>query len=129
MKDNQYKNRFRKGMLLIIICMLFIPVELISENHPHEIDIGTILSINCPNDIVQANDAGLCSAVVYYTPPANSFLVSGPASGDIFNVGETTVTYQENGGSETCSFTVTVNDAEPPVFIFIIPPRADQRQR
>ena len=44
-------------------------------------------------------------------------LVSGPASGDFFPIGATTVTYEAvdaSGNSVQCSFDVTVNDTEAP---------------
>uniref|UniRef100_UPI0024943FFA HYR domain-containing protein n=1 Tax=Seonamhaeicola maritimus TaxID=2591822 RepID=UPI0024943FFA len=83
-------------------------------------------TITCPGDISVNNDPGQCTAVVTYSAPtANDNCgvdsitrISGPASGSAFPVGTTTVTYEvedTNGNTETCSFTVTVNDNEPPV--------------
>ncbi|WP_211342491.1 LamG-like jellyroll fold domain-containing protein [Hyunsoonleella aestuarii] len=83
-------------------------------------------TITCPGNIIVNNDSGQCTAVVNYsTPIANDNCgvdsvtrISGPASGSAFPVGTTTVTYEvedTNGNTETCSFTVTVNDNEPPV--------------
>jgi len=118
MKDNQYINGFSKMVMLVVACLLLLPAELLPHNDPREIDISVSLSLDCPDDIVVDNDNGCCCAVVYYTPPPNAYLVSGPASGDEFDVGVTEVTYQENGSSETCSFTVTVNDTESPEFTF-----------
>ena len=82
-------------------------------------------SIVCPSNIVAANDAGLCSAVVTYATPTGSdncgissiTRTGGPASGSTFSVGITTVTYEATdavGNSKTCSFTVTVEDDEDP---------------
>ena len=81
---------------------------------------GVLLSgpppaINCPGDTIVNNDPGMCSAVVYYTPPANATRITGPASGSSFPVGTTIVVYKENGSSDTCFFYVTVVDAEAPV--------------
>ncbi|SHG07066.1 HYR domain-containing protein, partial [Mariniphaga anaerophila] len=75
-------------------------------------------------DIVVDNDPGICGAVVNYTVPTVEGAIvtqidaSGLTSGDEFPVG---VTMQEflidygEGVTETRSFTVTVNDTEPPV--------------
>jgi len=81
-------------------------------------------TITCPADVVQGNDPGLCSAVVAYPAPAVSdncpgvTVVCAPPSGSVFPVGVTTVscTATDSGGATaTCTFTVTVNDLEPPV--------------
>jgi gliding motility-associated-like protein len=84
-------------------------------------------TITCPEDIVVDNDPGLCSAVVTYDLPqaeddcsdVTLTLTEGLASGEIFPEGETTVTYEaedEQGNVASCSFTVTVNDTEGPLF-------------
>ncbi|MEW5825875.1 MAG: HYR domain-containing protein, partial [Candidatus Bipolaricaulota bacterium] len=78
----------------------------------------------CPANIVQNNDPGLCSAVVTWTMPTgsdNCALASvscSPAPGSVFPVGTTPVTCtatDTSGNTATCSFTVTVVDAEAPV--------------
>jgi hypothetical protein len=70
------------------------------------------------------NDAGNCSAVVDWIAPqpndncAIATLVSNHASGDIFPVGTTTVTYTAtdiHGNFQTASFDVVVTDSEMPV--------------
>ena len=64
----------------------------------------------CPPDIgPQANDPGVCGAIVSYNPPPGS-QTAGLSSGSLFPVGKTTNTF--SGG---CSFVVTVVDTEPPV--------------
>ncbi len=84
------------------------------------------LSIACPPNAVQGNDLGLCSAVVLYTPPTgagsgtglSTQLTDGLPSGSAFPVGTTSVTYtvtNNEGDSESCSFTVDVADVEDPV--------------
>lgn len=84
-------------------------------------------TITCPEDIEVDNDAGICGAVVNYTAPvgddncgsATTALTAGLASGDEFPVGVTVVTYTvtDLSGNETsCSFNVTVNDVESPIF-------------
>ncbi|AYQ33256.1 HYR domain-containing protein [Runella sp. SP2] len=81
--------------------------------------------ITCPANISVSNDAGQCSAVVTYTAPVGSDNCSGAttaqtaglASGAAFPVGTTTNTFEvtaSNGQKTSCSFTVTVTDAEAP---------------
>jgi hypothetical protein len=76
----------------------------------------------CPGDIVVDNDSGECSAVVDYTvtaPEKGSFVqTAGLPTGTEFPVGTTINTFlltDSLGVESTCSFTVTVNDTEPPV--------------
>ncbi|MFZ6053482.1 HYR domain-containing protein, partial [Halocola ammonii] len=80
----------------------------------------------CPADIVMPNDTGDCGAIVTYDLPVATDnctidtiqVVSGPESGEYFEVGTTTVSYQvidESGNSSFCEFTVTVEDTELPV--------------
>ena len=78
----------------------------------------------CPADIVQANDAGACAAVITWTEPTasdNCAVTSFEAdavNGDSYPVGTTTVTYTatDEAGNETlCTFDITVNDEEAPM--------------
>src|SRR5690554_6533100 len=80
----------------------------------------------CPSDIAQDVDAGSCDAVVTWTAPTftdnctGTTLTSTHNSGDTFPIGTTTVTYTATdgeGNTATCSFEVTVNDTEAPVFV------------
>ncbi|MCB9204173.1 MAG: HYR domain-containing protein [Flavobacteriales bacterium] len=83
--------------------------------------------IGCPSNVTVNVDPGTCGAVVTYTLPSVSdnctnpitpTLEAGLASGATFPEGTTTVTYEaedEYGNTSDCSFTVTVNDNEPPV--------------
>ena len=80
--------------------------------------------ITCPANIVQANDTGLCAAVVTWMKPMTNdncgidTVISTAMSGDTFTVGTTTVSYQVtdlSGNIDSCSFTVTVNDTEAPM--------------
>ncbi len=88
-------------------------------------------TIICPANIITNNDAGICGAVVNYNTivtgapaPALTYTMSGASngsgsgngSGNLFATGTTTVTVTATNicGSSTCSFTVTVNDAENP---------------
>lgn len=81
-------------------------------------------TITCPANVTVGNDPGQCRAVVNYPPPTANDNCPGvtaecsPASGSFFPVGTTTVTCTATdapGNTATCSFTVTVNDMEPPV--------------
>ena len=83
-------------------------------------------TITCPSDIVTDNDAGQCSAVVTYSVTANDNCsgetitqtdTTGLTSGDAFPIGTTVLEYTVTdpyGNTDTCSFTVTVNDVESP---------------
>ncbi|UKN03859.1 HYR domain-containing protein [Paracrocinitomix mangrovi] len=83
-------------------------------------------TIACPANITVNTDPGLCGATVTYTTPvgadncpgAITSMTAGQASGTVFPVGTTTVTYQvvdASGNTTSCSFDVTVNDNELPV--------------
>jgi hypothetical protein len=81
-------------------------------------------TIQCPGNQVLANNPGQCGAVLNFAPqvdgPCNDVTaVCDPPSGTLFPVGTSTVTcYATNtsgGGSAPCTFTVTVQDTEPPV--------------
>ncbi len=81
--------------------------------------------INCPANVTASTAPGLCTAVVTYgaisatdncTAPSIT-LVSGLSSGSTFPLGINTVVYRATdgvGNSSTCSFTVTVQDLQPP---------------
>jgi photosystem II stability/assembly factor-like uncharacterized protein len=78
--------------------------------------------ISCPTNVSAAAEANECSALVTY--PAATYtgncgtVTSSPASGSSFPVGDNTVTVTDqhlDGSTESCSFTVTVNDTEPPI--------------
>lgn len=78
----------------------------------------------CPSDITVNNDPGICGAVVNWPPMnatdncSNVTVVGSHNQGNQFPVGTTTVTYtatDDNGNSVTCSFDITVIDAEDPV--------------
>ena len=78
--------------------------------------------ITCPANIVKQTDPGLCSAVVNFTATATDTdpvtVSCTPPSGTAFPKGTTTVQCTATdsvGATDTCSFTVTVNDTENPV--------------
>jgi HYR domain/Beta-propeller repeat/Thrombospondin type 3 repeat len=93
-----------------------------------KLDAATLNSppnITCPADITVDNDTGVCGAKVTYTAPvgtdecpgATTTQTAGLPSGSTFPIGTTTNTFEvtDAGGSKSsCSFTVKVNDTEPP---------------
>ncbi len=79
------------------------------------------LTITCPANVAVDAGAGLCSAVVAFTTPmatsACATVTCAPASDTAFPVGTTTVTCTASDAmmnTALCSFTVTVNDTQPP---------------
>ncbi|MFQ5425211.1 MAG: HYR domain-containing protein [Phycisphaerae bacterium] len=76
------------------------------------------------NDVSANNNPGACAAAVNWLPPTVTdcsavTLTPTHNPGDTFPVGTTTVTYTATdaaGNVATCSFNVTVNDTESPVF-------------
>ncbi len=81
-------------------------------------------TITCPANVTRSTDPNLCSAVVGYAAPTVSDNCPGvgaafcnPLSGSTFPRGTTTVNCSATDSSAntaTCSFTVTVNDTQPP---------------
>ena len=78
--------------------------------------------ITCPANIVTTNDPGACSAVVNFVATATDTdpvtVNCTPPSGSAFPKGTTTVQCTATdsvGATDTCSFTVTVNDTENPI--------------
>jgi hypothetical protein len=72
--------------------------------------------LTCPSDITVPNDLNQCGAVVTYTAPSGAScgtVTCVPPSGHFFPVGTTTVTCTSSVGP-TCSFKVTVKDAQAP---------------
>ncbi len=80
-------------------------------------------SITCPANITVNNDNNQCGAVVNFNATASDncpgvSVSYSPASGSFFPVGTTTVTAtatDASGNTASCTFTVTVVDAENPV--------------
>lgn len=94
----------------------------------------TGVALACPANISIDNQEGLCSAVVDYAMPtiidncgpATLTQSAGLPSGSTFDAGTTTnvfVATDASGRSTSCSFTVTVIDAEAPIAVcpFTIP--------
>ncbi len=79
-------------------------------------------TLTCPANVTVSNDSNQCGAVVTYPDPTgegNCDTVScTPPSGSFFPIGTTTVTCSNGtpgrGDMDSCSFTVTVNDTQPP---------------
>jgi HYR domain len=88
---------------------------------------GDPCTLNCSGDITVCNDPGQCSAVVTYAGPSlagdcsAATIACSSASGSPFPVGTTPVTCtatEPNGALITsCTFNVTVTDAQPPTII------------
>ena len=87
------------------------------------VDDTTPPNIACPDNIAIDADSGLCGAVVSFDISATDncdsvIIISSPESGTLFPVGSTLVTsvaIDGGGNADTCSFTVVVNDVEPPI--------------
>ena len=77
-------------------------------------------SITCPANITVSNTPGFCGAVVNYAAPSTTgscgTVTCSPSSGSFFPVGTTTVGCTTTAGP-TCSFTVKVNDTQPPTIV------------
>lgn len=80
----------------------------------------TCTGLTCPANIIKSNDPNQCGAVVTYPAPTPNGSGCGtincsPASGSFFPKGTTTVTCTASGApGSPCTFTVTVNDTQPP---------------
>jgi hypothetical protein len=92
------------------------------------IQIGTgALTITCPGNMsVPTSPAGVCGAPVNFPPPTVSApngvasLTCTPAAGSAFPEGTTSVTctvVDNAGQSASCSFSIKVNDQEPPTLV------------
>ncbi|MFI8684689.1 SBBP repeat-containing protein [Rossellomorea sp. NPDC077527] len=73
----------------------------------------TKIGLICPKDITVVNSPGECGAIIEYNSSPGA--VCTPPSGSFFEVGKTIVECLE--GDQSCSFTVTVIDTEPPTII------------
>src|SRR5207249_2489139 len=78
--------------------------------------------ITCPANLTVNTAPGGCTSNVTFAVSATdnctvASISSSPSSGFAFPVGATTVTStarDSSGNASTCSFTVTVNDTQPP---------------
>lgn len=79
--------------------------------------------LNTPTDFGVDSDAGVCTAVVNWTPPTaadncGQTMTSTHNPGDTFESGETVVSYvsvDAAGNQDSTAFTITVSDNEAPV--------------
>ncbi|GEM_PF-1010211 len=87
---------------------------------------ATAPAIQCPTNIATSTAPNQCAAAVNYAAPtatdcsAVNAPVCAPPSGSIFSKGVTTVTCaatDASGNTANCSFTVTVNDNQPPQIV------------
>ncbi|TRO66994.1 HYR domain-containing protein [Christiangramia sabulilitoris] len=103
-------------------CSFNVVISEEPEDTPPEFD-------NFPGNVTKNNDAGNCGAVVTFETPTvtdDSGSItptrtdsSGLNSGDVFPVGETTISFEADDGVNDpveCSFTIIVSDNESPVF-------------
>ena len=86
-------------------------------------------SITCPNNIARNSDPNQCSAVAVYADPSFSdnctasiirTSAANTASGSQFPIGMTNIAWKATdaaGNTAVCSFTVTVNDVQPPSIV------------
>src|SRR6185295_6418652 len=73
-------------------------------------------ALTCPANITKSNDPAQCGAVTNYTTPSGvgcGTVTCNPPSGSCFPIGTTTVTCTPTTGSP-CTFTVTIQDTQPP---------------
>ena len=73
-------------------------------------------ALTCPANITKSNDPAQCGAVTNYTTPSGvgcGTVTCNPPSGSFFPIGTTTVTCTPTTGSP-CTFTVTIQDTQPP---------------
>lgn len=81
------------------------------------VSLAGCAGIACPPNKTQSNDTNQCGAVVIYASAIPNgdcgTITCSPASGSFFPVGATTVTCTSSLGP-TCTFTVTVQDTQPP---------------
>lgn len=77
-------------------------------------------TLTCPANIETTTESGKCSAVVFFPLPTTNGTcspaqASGLTSGSDFPVGNTTITFVDQGSGANCQFSVTVRDGQPPV--------------
>lgn len=99
---------------------------------PLEVTVTTVPNIapviSCPTNVVKANDLGSCGSIVNYSTPVGSDVcpvtgtlqTNGLATGTSFPIGTTVNTFEVTdalGLTATCSFSVTVTDAELPTVV------------
>ena len=81
-------------------------------------DVVANCVLTCPANVTVPNDPNVCGAVVNYSLPTTSgncgTVTCSPPPGSFFPVGTMSVTCTASAAPTTCSFTVTVQDTQPP---------------
>lgn len=114
----------------IYICYVTDPgttncVKMVTVNVGVAPDVTPPIVNGCPSNISIAATQGLCGAVVSWTPPTTTdncgaviTQTQGLPSGSSFPIGTSTITYTAHdsaANTASCTFTITVIDAQPPV--------------
>ncbi|MBK8643244.1 MAG: HYR domain-containing protein [Saprospiraceae bacterium] len=118
-------SSFPVGVSTIVYKVTDVPGAMATCSFTVTVNDTELPVISCPINISVPNDNNLCSAVVTYMAPVgtdncpapNTVQTAGLASGATFPVGVTTNTFKvtdASGNTATCSFTVTVTDAQAP---------------
>jgi parallel beta-helix repeat protein len=117
---------FAKGVTTVTCSVTDAAKNSSSCNFTVAVNDTQMPSIVCPASISKHTDADLCTAVVNYAAPQIADNCPGvtaicmPPSGSAFPKGVTTVSCTATDSSNNqagCSFTVTVNDQQPPSFV------------
>jgi hypothetical protein len=91
---------------------------LFGAGRKQSVQAGALCAITCPANVITSNDINQCGAVVNYAAPVTigtcGTVTCTPASGSFFPPGTTTITCTESTVQAQCSFTITVNDTQPP---------------
>jgi HYR domain/Secretion system C-terminal sorting domain len=99
---------------------------------PQTVAAPTVLTPNCTTDVTMATAAGATTAMVTYTAPTGTSTcttgavtatkTSGLASGSIFPIGSTPITYTLTdgcGNTKTCTFNVIVTATAAPAVLTV----------
>ncbi len=91
------------------------------DNSRNRISCSTTVTItvpSCPGNLTLETDKTACGAIYNY--PCASNITVGPASGTLLAEGTTTTFAYDipngSGGTNTCNYTVTVEDSQGPIF-------------
>ncbi|XP_030830190.1 uncharacterized protein LOC588928 isoform X5 [Strongylocentrotus purpuratus] len=108
-----------------LLCIFFSSMIISTQQHGYGgTDNENPVISGCPTDQSVNTDSGRATAVVKWTPPTatdnsgNQTLTSSHNRGDLFPIGNTTVTYTSTdaaGNIDICTFLITVADNENPV--------------
>ncbi|MCI4670623.1 MAG: HYR domain-containing protein, partial [Bacteroidia bacterium] len=92
------------------------------------VDTEAPVLVNCPANIAQNNDLGICGAAITWTAPTATdnlpgvsvAQTAGDPSGSTFPVGNSQITYTATdaaGNTSSCSFDIDITDNEDPVVL------------